>query len=81
MKETNDTSELRNSLTIVSKEKDKFEKSSLHFAKIEMIDELKKKIRTNYKPDEAEDSLVYGLAVSLLTTKNKIKEGFVRYYI
>ena len=77
MKETSDTSDIKNNITTVSREKDKFDKTSLHFAKIEMISELKKKIPSKYKPEEAEDSLVYGLCVYFLANHKQIKEAVV----
>jgi Ca2+-binding EF-hand superfamily protein len=76
LKETStETTELKNNITIVSFEKNK--PSNLHFTKMEMIEEIKKKIPNKHNPTDAEDCLVYGVNVSLLTGKQEIRSGVV----
>jgi Ca2+-binding EF-hand superfamily protein len=70
-----ETTELKNNLTIGSHQKDK--QSNLHFSKMEMIEELKKKLPGTYNQTDAEDLLVYGLGVSLLRAKDRKDEGVV----
>lgn len=55
----------------------KIDKGSLHFAKTEMIIELKQKVSSNFSVLEAEDTLIYGMNLSYLTMKQKIIEGVV----
>lgn len=52
-------------------------KGALHYTKIEMIDEVKKKFPelSNLDSEEAEEYLIYGLEVSLFNSKSKVKEG------
>ena len=50
---------------------------ALHFTKIGMIEDFKKKFteKADLSADEAEEHLIYGMNISLVTGKAKIKEG------
>jgi Ca2+-binding EF-hand superfamily protein len=50
---------------------------ALHYTKIEMIDEVKKKFPelSNIESEEAEECLIYGMDISLFTSKAKVKDG------
>lgn len=52
-------------------------KGVLHFAKFEMIQDLRVKFPelSSYSEEEAEEHLIYGMKISLFTEKGKIKEG------
>jgi Ca2+-binding EF-hand superfamily protein len=70
-----ETTELKNNLTIGSNQKDQL--GNRHFSKMEMIEELKRKIPSSCNPTDAEDCLVYGLNISLLKLKDRIEQGIV----
>lgn len=74
---TNESTEILERKVTDIEKKRKSDQGSLHFAKIEMLNELRQKIPNQYQSDEAEDTLIYGLNISHLTMKHKIKEGVV----
>ena len=54
-----------------------FEKSGLHYAKSQMISEIKSKISKKILIEEAEDHLIYGLEIRKVDDKGLVNEGVI----
>ena len=61
----------------ITKKSQLYEKSGLHFAKTQMIDDIKSKLSKRCVIEEAEDYLIYGLEIRKVDDKGKIKDGII----
>lgn len=59
------------------KDKSKQKKIALHFKKIELINEIKSRIKNIYENSEPEEILIYGLNIFFFESEYNIKKGII----
>jgi len=64
-------------LATLDKKKSTQKKIALHFKKIELINEIKSRIKNVYANGEPEENLIYGLSIFFFESENKIKKGLI----